>query len=227
MATTSFGPQIPFTSAAAAVGLTAKALDRWDERFPLFRGRSEPKRLPRLLTAPEVLALRVAVIAVRRHNFPVGDALSWCHKHAVPAFAALLTGERQGGTIEMMHEKTGAVMCVDLASVAAGVLKKLGLATVRHHVERSRPTEAQLLAEVERVQRYLQSPEYRERLAAFRKEVKERGTPTTWPEACTALGVPFWIFQLAIASPPIVEAVALPLGLPPPSKADLQEEERQ
>ncbi|MGA7452471.1 MAG: hypothetical protein WBW73_14680 [Rhodoplanes sp.] len=225
-----FAPQVLTSRAASAIGIEHELLRKWRLRFGLFGTAGEPKRD---LTVPEVLTLRCAVIAVRRHGFPVAEAIGVCAKTALPAFERILRGDQPAAMLSLTNEKTGKQVTLDLNAVVAFVLPKLGLGFVTRQpsaqAERARPTEAQLLTEVERVQRYLGSSEFRERLAAFRAEVNRRGTPTNWREACDVLQVPFWIFQLATASPPIVEAVALPLGLPPPSKADLQEqgEERQ
>ena len=223
-----FAPQVLTSRAASAIGIEHELLRKWRLRFGLFGRPGEPRR--RELTVPEVLSLRCVVIAVRRHAFPVGEAIGVCAKIALPAFERILRGDQPAATLTLANSKTGEQCTLDLNAVVAFVLPKLGLGFVTRQPsaqaaeggESARPTEAQLLAEIERVQRYMQSSEFRERLAAFRMEVKRRGTPTNWREACDVLHVPFWIFQLATASPLIVEAVAHPLGLPPPSNADLQ-----
>ena len=68
-----FAPQVMTRRAASAIGVSHDSLRKWRERFGLFGTPGQPKRE---LTIPEVLALRVAVLALDRcRGLSVREAL--------------------------------------------------------------------------------------------------------------------------------------------------------
>ena len=131
-----FAPQVLTSRAASAIGIEHELLRKWRQRFGLFGTPGQPKRE---LTIPEVLALRVAVIALHRCRcLSVREALDLSSRLAVPAFESLLTGEEVVETIELGNEKTGEQVVVSLGGVLGDVLPRLGLGFVNRAFENDR-----------------------------------------------------------------------------------------
>jgi hypothetical protein len=89
-----------------------------------------------LLTVPQVLSLCVATIAEEQHDFPLRETIAFCLEHVAPAFAAVLSGEQEGGTVELRHPIKGTVISINLNQVCVAVLPELGLGEVHGELVR-------------------------------------------------------------------------------------------
>src|SRR4051794_4840814 len=117
MVAKSFAPQIPISQAAQALGKSLTVLRKMDQRHKPFRTIREPRsKGATLWTAPQVLTLRVAFIAADEHDFRLRDTLKWCTKNVLPAFEAVLRGERADATAHLQHPRTGTIVHINLNS---------------------------------------------------------------------------------------------------------------
>jgi hypothetical protein len=115
-------------SQPARLGLNTICFGSGAKRFGLFGTPGQPKRE---LSVPEVCALRVAALVLHKcHGITVREALDVSARLAVPAFEAMLTGERGTETLEIANDKTGEQVLISLGGVIADVLPRLGLGFV-------------------------------------------------------------------------------------------------
>jgi hypothetical protein len=193
-----FAGQLRTGVVAGVLGIDANRLQQWLRRYG--SRKTGPYRDPhqRLLSVPEVLALRAAVLLVDRHSFPVGDAVTFCLVNLPRSFEQLLTGERRDMVAHVENADTGKTIALKLDLIAADLLPKLGLGITVPGTALTPLSEAQIAAEIARAERHMATPEFRQRLAEFRSHVKARGTPTTPEETAAALGLPVWLVRMTL-----------------------------
>lgn len=171
--------------------------EQWMARYGLFqvapKDRAKARGIQRRYTLNNACVVR-AIRLLTEGGIPTPDAVAWCAATLPKHFEAILSGKRVSAVAEVRNVK------LDLGQIARDVTKRLDLVGAVRIAKPKQPTEQELLAEVERVERYMQTQKYRDRVAAFRAEVLRRGTPTNWQEAAKALGIPLWIVKAGLAA---------------------------
>jgi hypothetical protein len=181
-------------------GITRRQLRQWREEFGLFPWAAAGKEGNRFSVVDTCLV--VAVATVRDAGFNVGSAIDWMQAN-LPVWFERVAGLRLnfgcwcGITIPMFQPAAACAITatLDLDRVVERVIAGLRLPTPIFDAPPSKLQTA--FAVVERADKFINSPHFAARCAAFLKIVTARRPPaTTLAEISVSLGVPLWILAM-------------------------------